>query len=99
MSALPPKADIGTQSWNVRFVPKAHIAQPTVLRQPEVLGRGTALRYFSASTPSPETTNTLLPRSGGVATKLRTASATSWAVWGAFSPLMNSSGEMPRYLV
>ena len=21
MSALPPKADIGTQSWNVRFVP------------------------------------------------------------------------------
>src|SRR6516164_6409552 len=24
MSALPPKADIGTQSWNVRFVPKAH---------------------------------------------------------------------------
>ena len=26
MSALPPKADIGTQSWNVRFVPKADIA-------------------------------------------------------------------------
>jgi hypothetical protein len=25
MSALPPKADIGTQSWNVRFVPKADI--------------------------------------------------------------------------
>jgi len=24
-SALPPKADIGTQSWNVRFVPKADI--------------------------------------------------------------------------
>jgi len=23
MSALPPKADIGTQSRNVRFVPKA----------------------------------------------------------------------------
>jgi len=23
MSALPPKADIGTQSWNVCFVPKA----------------------------------------------------------------------------
>jgi hypothetical protein len=21
MSALPPKADIGTQSWNIRFVP------------------------------------------------------------------------------
>ena len=27
MSALPPKADIGTQSWNVRFVPKADIMQ------------------------------------------------------------------------
>jgi hypothetical protein len=25
MSALPPKADIGTESWNVRFVPKADI--------------------------------------------------------------------------
>jgi len=25
MSALPPKADIGTQWWNVRFVPKADI--------------------------------------------------------------------------
>src|SRR5215468_5398830 len=25
MSALPPKADIGTQSWNVRFVPIADI--------------------------------------------------------------------------
>jgi hypothetical protein len=25
MSALPPKADIGTQSWNVRFVPEADI--------------------------------------------------------------------------
>ena len=26
MSALPPKADIGTRSWNVSFVPKADIA-------------------------------------------------------------------------
>ena|SRR6516165_7294378 len=25
MSALPPKADIGTQSWDVRYVPKADI--------------------------------------------------------------------------
>jgi len=25
MSALPPKADIGTQRWHVRFVPKADI--------------------------------------------------------------------------
>src|SRR5262249_6964509 len=28
MSALPPIADIGTQSWNVRFVPKADINPP-----------------------------------------------------------------------
>jgi hypothetical protein len=27
MSALPPKADVETQSWNVRFVPKADIMQ------------------------------------------------------------------------
>ena len=27
MSALPPKADIGTQSWNVRFVPEADTHQ------------------------------------------------------------------------
>ena len=27
MSALPPKADIGTRSPNVRFVPKADIMQ------------------------------------------------------------------------
>jgi hypothetical protein len=34
MSALPPKADIGTQSWNVRFVPKADMvgAAKTALR-------------------------------------------------------------------
>jgi hypothetical protein len=25
MSALPPKADIETQSWNVRFVPNSEI--------------------------------------------------------------------------
>src|SRR5215472_1899909 len=29
MSALPPKADIGTQSWDVRFVPKADIKAQT----------------------------------------------------------------------
>jgi hypothetical protein len=28
MSALPPKADIETQSRDVRFVPKADISQP-----------------------------------------------------------------------
>ena len=32
MPALPPKADIGTQSWNVRFVPKADIRLDTAGR-------------------------------------------------------------------
>src|SRR6516165_5856802 len=31
MSALPPKADIGTQSANVRYVPKADIGRTTAL--------------------------------------------------------------------
>jgi hypothetical protein len=31
MSALPPKADIGTQSWNVRFVPKADIGPGSLI--------------------------------------------------------------------
>src|SRR6516164_8914445 len=30
MSALPPKAEIGTQSWNVRFVPKADICSAAI---------------------------------------------------------------------
>jgi len=33
MSALPPKADIGTQSWNVRFVPKADIVRCGEIRR------------------------------------------------------------------
>jgi hypothetical protein len=32
MSALPPKADIGTQSWDVCFVPKADMAATSALR-------------------------------------------------------------------
>src|SRR5262249_49298218 len=31
MSALPPKADIGTQSVNVRFVPKADIQSYSII--------------------------------------------------------------------
>jgi isopentenyl diphosphate isomerase/L-lactate dehydrogenase-like FMN-dependent dehydrogenase len=33
MSALPPKADIGTQPRDVRFVPKANIPESGGLRQ------------------------------------------------------------------
>jgi hypothetical protein len=36
MSTLPPKADIGTQSWNVRFVPKADKVRRSNSRQPLV---------------------------------------------------------------
>jgi len=34
MSALPPKADIGTQSWNVCFVPLADIVPRSLLCVP-----------------------------------------------------------------
>jgi hypothetical protein len=33
MSALPPKADIGTQPWNVRFVPQADITAGAVSKR------------------------------------------------------------------
>jgi len=35
MSALPPKADIGTQSWNVRFVAREASLALARLAQPE----------------------------------------------------------------
>ena len=38
MSALPPKADIGAQSWNVRFVPKADLTGLTSTRNTNGLG-------------------------------------------------------------
>ena len=38
MSALPPKADIGTQSWNVRFVPKADIGAATLHARSDMCG-------------------------------------------------------------
>ena len=37
MSALPPKADIGTHSWNVCFVPKANRTRPPVVAVIQVL--------------------------------------------------------------
>ena len=45
MSALPPKADIGTQSWNVRFVPKADIRAASILLKSQSSARaiGTTL--------------------------------------------------------
>ena len=36
MSALPPKADIGTQLGNVRFVPKADICTAAINRQSRI---------------------------------------------------------------
>src|SRR5215472_1957233 len=47
MSALPPKADIGTQSWNVRFVPKADscTAANRVGSTGQIWPRGCSLRW------------------------------------------------------
>jgi len=45
MSALPPKADIGTQSWNVHFVPIADITENS--RAP----RGPVENRFYLATP------------------------------------------------
>jgi hypothetical protein len=33
MSALPPKADIAEDDWDVRFVPKARVARPLFVKQ------------------------------------------------------------------
>jgi hypothetical protein len=43
MSALPPKADIGTQSWNVRFVPKADSC--TAAKKPALFDGRVAIGY------------------------------------------------------
>src|SRR5215470_16284721 len=54
MSALPPKADIGTQSWNVRFVPKAdilHCGKRTRLFDHLVGARQKGLRQDQAERP------------------------------------------------
>src|SRR5262249_37087025 len=51
ISALPPKADIGTQSWNVRFVPKADswTAQKWIIRKG--LARPISSRAGQLNTP------------------------------------------------
>jgi hypothetical protein len=52
MSALPPKADIGTHSWNVRFVPKADscsAANNAKLRNTPLLVRGLAFSHRRSS--------------------------------------------------
>src|SRR5262249_18984702 len=48
MSALPPKADIGTQPRNVRFVPKADIR-----RDSEIIGRSPHPAELAASPRRP----------------------------------------------
>src|SRR5262249_12063453 len=54
MSALPPKADIGTRSWNVRFVPIADIMSCRGrAAQPRRLGGGVIEpRAFRAAAPA-----------------------------------------------
>ena len=49
MSAFPSKADIGTQSWNVRFVPKADITATLRKGRPHCddVGMSALQRYSS----------------------------------------------------
>src|SRR5262249_15126238 len=48
VSALPPKADIGTQPLNVRFVPKADIRVDCSIRKEEPPGRCPRVRSSNA---------------------------------------------------
>ena len=57
MSALPPIADVGTQSWNVHFVPKADISS-VLIEVPDRCSGG--LSYFCLCTVP----NRLLTRMG-----------------------------------
>ena len=52
MSALPPKADIGTQSWNVRFVPKADIPRCGEERRYSITSSAVASNVGGTSMPS-----------------------------------------------
>src|SRR5262249_28273345 len=48
MSALPPKADIGSRSWNVRFVPKADILRCDKKHAISITSSARALLCFDA---------------------------------------------------
>jgi hypothetical protein len=52
MSALPPKADIGTQSWNVRFVPKAYIPRCCKERRYSITSSARASKDWGTDKPS-----------------------------------------------
>ena len=62
MSALPPKADIGSQLRNVRFVPKADIVHLVgSVREPGAVGVGIAVdagkRHVGHPGPKPRHSN------------------------------------------
>ena len=51
MSALPPKADIGTQSWDVRFVPKADILHCSIERRYSITSSARVMSDCGRSRP------------------------------------------------
>ena len=79
MSALPPKADIGTQSRNVRFVPKA-----------DILRRSNSLRYSIISLASASSVGGTVMSSALAVLRLMTSSYFVGCCTGSsagFSPL------------
>src|SRR5262249_27463325 len=58
MSALPPKADIGTQSWNVCFVPKADIGH--LIRSLHQRGRSRTSRWSNGVADVPRSYGNLI---------------------------------------
>ena len=59
MSALPPKADIGTQSWNVRFVPKADICSAAKIIIYSIMVAPVGLALWWLTMPRRERENSL----------------------------------------
>jgi len=45
MSALPPKAEIGTQSWDVRYVPKADRVRCGEIRRYSITSSARAMSF------------------------------------------------------
>ena len=66
MSALPPKADIGTQPHNVRFVPKADVSRCSI--------RYTKPAYSITSSARPRMVNGTLTPSALAAFRLMISS-------------------------
>src|SRR5215469_1076024 len=66
MSALPPKADIGTQRRDVRYVPEADILHCGKERRYSITSSARAIKDFDTSSPSAFAVVTLISRSNFV---------------------------------